>query len=33
MTLRSTGMNLVHASGPDAGVGNDAAANRQCWNL
>ncbi len=33
MRLTSTGMNLSYASGPDATVGNAAAANRKCWNL
>ena len=33
MRLTATGMNLTYASGPDASVGNPAAANRKCWNL
>lgn len=33
MKLTSTGMNLVHASGPDATVANPASANKQCWSL
>jgi len=33
MKLRSTGMNLVYGSGPDASAANDAAANKKCWSL
>ncbi len=33
MKLRSSGMNLVYASGADATVANPAAANRTCWAL
>ena len=33
MKLSMQGANTVYASGPDAGVGNAAAANRQCWSL
>jgi type IV pilus assembly protein PilE len=33
MKLTATGMNLSHASGPDAAVANPADANRKCWNL
>jgi type IV pilus assembly protein PilE len=33
MKLSMLGANTVYASGPDAGVGNAAAANRQCWSL
>jgi type IV pilus assembly protein PilE len=33
MKLRSTGMNLVYASGADATVANTAAANQKCWAL
>lgn len=33
MKLVSTGMNLVHTSGPDASLANGAAANQTCWNL
>lgn len=33
MQLRSIGMNVVHASGPDANLANPTAANRQCWSV
>jgi type IV pilus assembly protein PilE len=33
MKLASSGMNLVHRSGPDASVANDASANQKCWSL
>jgi type IV pilus assembly protein PilE len=33
MKLSMQGANTVYASGPDASVGNAAAANRQCWSL
>jgi type IV pilus assembly protein PilE len=33
MQLRSIGMNVVHASGPDASLANPTAANRQCWSV
>ena len=33
MTLRSHRMALLHATGPDATLGNPAELNRKCWNL
>ena len=33
MKLTAVGLNLVHASGPDAAVANPADANRRCWAL
>ncbi|MGK2898289.1 MAG: type IV pilin protein [Burkholderiaceae bacterium] len=33
MKLTATGLNLVHASGPDAAVANPADVNRRCWAL
>lgn len=33
MKVTSTGMNLVHASGPTRALENDAAATRRCWSL
>ena len=33
LRLAMQGANTVYASGPDAGTGNAAAANRQCWSL
>jgi type IV pilus assembly protein PilE len=33
MRLTSIGMNLAHASGPDAAFANPLAANQKCWNL
>lgn len=33
MRLTAHAMNLTHASGPDASVGNPADANRRCWSL
>lgn len=33
MKLAATGTNVAYASGPDASMGNDAAANRVCWSL
>jgi type IV pilus assembly protein PilE len=33
MQLRSIGMNVVHASGPDASLANPTAANRKCWSV
>jgi type IV pilus assembly protein PilE len=33
MQLRSVGMNLVHASGPDASLANPVATNRRCWSV
>ena len=33
LKLTSRGLNVERASGPDANVANDAAANRRCWSL
>ena len=33
MSLRVSGMNLIHASGADSGVANADAVNRRCWSL
>jgi len=33
MVARAVGMNLVYASGADAGVTNPDPANRRCWSL
>jgi type IV pilus assembly protein PilE len=33
LKLSVVGLNTVHASGPDANVGNGSDANRQCWGL
>jgi type IV pilus assembly protein PilE len=33
MAVRSTGLNLVYASGTDAAVANADAPNRRCWSL
>ena len=33
MALRTSGANLVYASGPDARVANPAALNAKCWSL
>lgn len=33
LRLSVAGGASIHASGADASVGNDAAANRRCWNL
>ena len=33
MALRTSGANLVYASGPDASVANPVALNAKCWNL
>jgi type IV pilus assembly protein PilE len=33
MALRTSGANLVYASGPDASVTNPAALNAKCWSL
>ena len=33
MKLAVVGMNIVHASGPDATLGNSTAENKRCWGL
>lgn len=33
MKLAVEGMNIVHASGPDASHGNSPAENKRCWGL
>ena len=33
MKLAVDGMNVVHASGPDAALGNSPAENKRCWGL
>lgn len=33
MRLTADGLNVAHASGPDATVGNAADTNRKCWTL
>lgn len=33
LLLSTAGANIVHASGPDASVGNPADVNRRCWSL